>query len=222
MPAHVESDTLVDPDRVVIRPLTAADSAAYRGLRQHILTTGDGRFFSSSYTREQQFTSEDQWRERCAETSVSCTIGIFVEGDLVGIMGMLPYGDPKDLLTEWESTWIDPKYRRSGIARQAYERVCAWCYDHGYRYAIIDIRADNARSREIREKQGAMYLCTERDTLWADGTTADVNYFLLNLLPEAQRSRSPAQAIAFLEAAVAFLNHHARHGTSDSGAGADA
>jgi RimJ/RimL family protein N-acetyltransferase len=212
MTVRVESDTLVDPDRVVIRPLTAADSKAYRRLRQHILDIGEGKYFSSSYTREQQFTSEDQWGERCAETPVRCTIGIFVAGDLVGIMGMLPYGDPGDRITEWESTWIDPKYRRSGIARQAYERVRQWCHEHGYRYALIDIRADNTRSREIREKQGAMYLCTRRDVTWADGSTADVHYFMLSLSPDTQRSRSADQAVAFLQAALAFLTHETAAG----------
>ncbi|MEO7734960.1 MAG: GNAT family N-acetyltransferase [Kofleriaceae bacterium] len=204
----MESETL-DPDRVVIRPLTASDSRAYRRIRQHILDIGDGKFFSSSYTREQQFTSEDQWHARCAETAVQCVIGIFVDGELVGIMGMLPYGDPADHVTEWESTWIDQKYRRSGIARQAYERVCGWCHEHGYQYAIIDIRAGNARSREIRERQGAMYLCTQRDVVWADGSTADVDFFLLSLAPGTQRVRSPEQAIGLLAAALAFLRHDA-------------
>lgn len=205
MTAHVESDTFVDPDRVVIRPLTAADSEAYRRLRQHILDIGEGKYFSSSYTTEQQFTSEDQWRELCTETPVRCIIGIFVEGDLNGIMGILPHGDPGTLTAEWNATWIDPKCRRSGIARQAYEEVREWSHGHGYRYAIVDIRADNTRSREIREKQGAMYLCTQRDVTWADGSTADADFFMLNLSPEAQRSRSVAQAVAFLEAALAYL-----------------
>jgi RimJ/RimL family protein N-acetyltransferase len=215
MTAHVESDTFVDPDRVVIRPLAAADSEAYRRLRHHILEIGEGKFFSSSYTKEQQFTSEDQWRERCTETPVRCTIGIFVEGALVGIMGILPYGDPGNLTTEWEATWIDPKYRRSGIARQAYEKVRAWSHEHGYRYAIIDIRADNTRSREIREKQGAMYLCTKRNVTWADGSTADAHFFMLNLSPEAERSRSMGQAVGFLEAALAFLKQEQRAETAD-------
>jgi len=200
-----EAETFVDPDRVVIRPLTAADSGAYRRIRQRVLDIGEGRFFSSSYTREQQFTSEDQWRERCAETPVRCTIGIFVEDELVGIMGILPYGDPGHLITEWEATWVDPKYRKSGVVRPAYEKVREWSYDHGYRYAILDIRADNMRSREIREKQGAMYLYTQRDVTWADGSMADAHFFMLNLSPEAQRSRSAGQAVAFLEAALVVL-----------------
>src|ERR1041384_3192281 len=98
MTAHVESATPVDPlrpDQVVFRPLIAADSEAYRRLRQRVLDVGEGKFFNSSYDKERQFTTEDQWRERCAETPVRCTIGTFVDGVLVGIMGILPYGDPK-------------------------------------------------------------------------------------------------------------------------------
>jgi RimJ/RimL family protein N-acetyltransferase len=205
MTAHMESDALVDPTRVMIRPLGAEDSDAYRRLRQHILDVGESRLFSSSYTREQGFTTEAQWRERCTATGGRCIIGIFVDTCLVGVMGVLPCGDPQNLVTEWESTWLDPRYRRSGVAKHAYERVCAWCYEHGYRYAVLDIRADNLRSREIREKQGAMYLCTLRDAAWADGSIADVHYFMLNLTPDAQRARTSDQAVAFLAAAVAFL-----------------
>ncbi|MGH9889361.1 MAG: GNAT family N-acetyltransferase, partial [bacterium] len=117
MTFHVESDTPIDPirpDQVVFRPLSATDSDAYRRLRQRILDIGEGKFFNSSYDRERQFTSEAQWHERCAETPVRCTIGTFVDGELVGIMGILPYGDPKHRTAELEATWIDPRYRRSG------------------------------------------------------------------------------------------------------------
>jgi len=207
MTAEVESETLVDPDRVVIRPLTAADTDAYRQLRRHILEIGEGKYFSTSYTTEQQFTSEAQWRERCTETQVRCTIGSFVDGALVGIMSIHLCGDPSDSTVEWDSTWVDPKYRSSGVARQAYEKTHAWCQARGYRYAIVDIRADNTRSREIRERQGAMYLFTKRDVQWADGSTADTHYFMLTIAPGAERVRSGSQAIGFLRAAVRFVQH---------------
>jgi GNAT superfamily N-acetyltransferase len=211
MIAQLESQTFVVPDRIVIRPLTAADSHAYRRLRQHILDIGDGRVFSSSYTREQQLTSEQQWREWCTETPTRCTIGSFVNDKLVGITCILVCGDPRNLTVEWYSTWMDPQYRRSGLAKQAREKVREWSYAHGYRYAITDIRADNTLFREVREKEGAMYLFTQRDVTWADGSTADTNFFMLNLSPGAERSRSAGQAAALLEAALAFLKHDDAH-----------
>ena len=213
MTFYVESDTPIDPirpDQVVFRPLSAADSDAYRRLRQRILDIGEGKFFNSSYDRERQFTSEAQWHERCAETPVRCTIGTFVDGELVGIMGILPYGDPKHRTAELEATWIDPRYRRSGVARQAYDRVRQWCVDHGYLYAIVEIRADNARSREIREKQGCMYLFTRRNVAWEDGSTGDTRFYLQNFTPGAEISRSLDQSIPFLEAALIFLKQEQR------------
>jgi RimJ/RimL family protein N-acetyltransferase len=213
MTFHVESDTPIDPirpDQVVFRPLSASDSDAYRRLRQRILDIGEGKFFNSSYDRERQFTSEAQWHERCAETPVRCTIGTFVDGELVGIMGILPYGDPEHRTAELEATWIDPRYRRSGVARQAYDRVRQWCVDRGYLYAVVEIRADNARSREIREKQGCMYLFTRRNVAWEDGSTGDTRFYLQNFTPGAEISRSLDQSIPFLEAALMFLKQEQR------------
>jgi hypothetical protein len=107
-----------------------------------------------------------------------------------------------------------PKYRRSGIAKRARDAVRAWSREHGYRYAITDIRADNTLFREVREREGAMYLCTERDVTWADGSKADAHYFLLDLSHGAETVRSAGQAVAFLEAALAYLKHDA-HGDSE-------
>jgi RimJ/RimL family protein N-acetyltransferase len=210
MTVPAESDRFVDPDRISIRPLTAADGEAYRRLRQHIRESGEAKFFSSSYIMEQHLTSEDQWREQAAETGVRCIIGVFVGVELAGIMGILPYGDPRHLTAEWIATWIAPNHRGSGVTGQAYQKVREWTRDHGYRYAVGDIRADNTRSRAIRERQGAMYLFTRRNVTWADGSTCDADFFILNLVPGAETSRSVDQAVGFLEAALAFVNHEQR------------
>lgn len=209
MTVHAESD--ISPDRVVIRPLTAADGAAYRRLRQRVLDSGEGKFFSSSYTREQQFTSEDHWRDWCTETPVRCTIGVFVDGELVGISGILPSGDPQNLITEWQATWLDPKYRKSGVARQAYQKRHEWSYQHGYRYAVGDVHAENLRALEIWKKQAnALYLFTQRNVTWADGSTGDTHYFMGSLSPETEGPRSLEQAVALFEAAATFLAHEQR------------
>lgn len=216
MTAQAESDRLVDPDQVSIRPLTAADGEAYRRLRQHILDSGEAKFFSSSYIMEQHLTTEEQWREHSAETPVRCTIGVFAEGELAGIMGILPYGDPSNRTAEWIATWIAPKFRRSGITSQTYKKVREWSRDHGYRYAVGDIRADNTRSREIREKQGATYLFTRRDVTWADGSTADAHFFIASLVPGTETVRSTGEAVGLLEAALAFVKREHR---ADAAAG---
>ena len=207
MTTQVESDALVDPDRVVLRPLTAADSAAYRRLRQHVLDIGEGRFYSSSYTMEQQLTTEEQWREWLTEKPTRCTIGSFIEGDLIGIIGMAAYGDPGNLIAEFSVSWIPPKYRKSGLARRGRDKAREWCREHGYKYAVLDIRADNSRMQETRKKEAAVYRYTKRNVTWADGSTGDANFFIEDLTLGTETSRSVSQAVAFVEVALAFLKH---------------
>jgi GNAT superfamily N-acetyltransferase len=207
---QLESDTLVSIDHVVIRPLTAADSAAYRRLRQHVLDIGEGGFFSTSYPAERRLTTEEQWGEWCTETPVRCTIGFFIDGDLIGHMGAVSYGDPRNLTAELLGSWISPKYRRSGLAKLGREKVREWCREHGYRYVITDIRSDNRGRLETRRKEGAVYLYTKPNVTWADGSTADAHNIMESLTPGTETSRSVSQAVAFLEAALAFVKHEQR------------
>jgi hypothetical protein len=50
----------------LIRTLTAKDAMAYRALRQRILQSGDGRYFSDNYEREAGLDTEG-WRDWCTE-----------------------------------------------------------------------------------------------------------------------------------------------------------
>jgi len=202
----------VDPAHITVRPLTPDDSEAYRALRRKILEIGDGKYFSDSYDRENHFTTDDQWREWCTEKREHCTIGTFIGNELIGIMGIVMYGPPETLAVEWEATWLDPRYRRFGIARLAYEKVQQWTRDQGYEYAIVFIREENFRSREIREKQGAVFLKTKRNVAWADGSIADVHSFLIDLSPTAARLQDPhKRALRQLASTLAFLKEDGEH-----------
>lgn len=171
--------------QISIRPLTGNDSDAYRALRQRILALGEGKYFSSSYTRENQFVTELQWRRWCTESREHCIIGTFLGEHLIGIMAISMYGQPKDQIAEWDSTWLDPKYRTLGIAKLAYDKVWKWTQDNGYTKAIVDIKAGNERSLHIRKQQGAVYSHTKHNEMWADGSVADTHYFALNLFQPA-------------------------------------
>lgn len=204
MPGHVE--TAIPADQLVIRPLGSADSETYRRLRQRILELGDGKYFNSSFETERRLTTDAQWREYCAETPDRCKLGIFVSGALVGSMGVGTHLAGRHRFAVIEAVWLDPQYRKAGIAEQAYKRLRQWCVEHDYFYLISEIRADNTRAREIREKQGAVYLFTRRNLKWADGSTADTVFYLMSFSGSADQSRSLDQAIPFMEAALAFLN----------------
>jgi RimJ/RimL family protein N-acetyltransferase len=207
MTTHLESDAVVAPERIVLRPVTGADSAAYRRLRQHVLDIGEGRFYSSSYTDEQKLTTEDHWRDWLTESPVRCTIGSFIDGELIGVIRAACYGDPSNRVAEFGASWIPRKYRRSGLARRGRDKAREWALEHGYRYGVIDIRSDNTPMQDTRKKEGAVYVYTKRNVTWADGTTDDAHYFMEDLVLGAEATRSLDRAIAFCEAALALLKH---------------
>src|SRR5262245_33475385 len=85
---------------VVIRPLMATDSLAYRALRQRIFNSKDARYFSDSYTRERQL-SENQWLEWCSEKTGHCILGTFDDAKLIGIMMITQQGGSNSPVVEW-------------------------------------------------------------------------------------------------------------------------
>jgi RimJ/RimL family protein N-acetyltransferase len=192
--------------RPTIRPLTADDTSAYRALRQKVLAVGDGRFFSDSYMREAQL-NEKQWQEWCTETTEHCIFGTFHKNCMIGVMMITQHGEPKNHMVEWEAIWLDPRYRRQGIAKLAYEQIRRWTLGQGYEHVALYIRADNLRSQQIHRKQGAHYLHTKYDEVWADGSIEDTRCFWLNLYPtHATKNYIQNRAPAHLETTNASLN----------------
>lgn len=179
----LSTEALLASGRLVVRPLTADDSAAYRALRKKIAEVGDGRYFSGSYRRDKQFKTETQWREWCTKTADHCVVGTFIDGELVGLMTALAQEPKGNHVAEWDSVWLDPRFRRHGIAKLAYEQREEWTRTNGYKYAEVFIRDDNERSLEIRAKRGAVYTRTKRNEVWADGSIADAHFFMCPLSP---------------------------------------
>jgi RimJ/RimL family protein N-acetyltransferase len=193
-----------------IRPLTADDSKAYRALRSRILELGEGRYFNTSYTRESQLLTKEQWREWCTETKEHCIIGLFIGKELVGVMMVTMLGPSEDLTAEWEATWLEPKYRGWGLARPAYEQVEQWTKEHGYKHAVVFIRDDNTRSRAIREKQGFSYVKTIHNEIWADGSRASEHVFVKKLSSDISEKTTPYMpATNYLGSTLKFLEAHA-------------
>lgn len=182
-----------------IRPLTLADAAFYRALRQHILHRGGGRFFSDSYVREKTFSCPADWQQWCTETKEHCIIGTFYGTSLIGIMGIIAYGDPEDKTVEWELTWLEPEYRGTGLAQAAYEIEHAWSVSNGYKKAVVFIRHDNQRSIDIRKKQGFQFVEAKNEQ-WADGSAAPALCFTMDLADcQTQRERALASLKQTLE-----------------------
>jgi len=171
---------LADP-AILIRPLTAGDTEAYRALRQRVLQIGDGRYFGDSYMRENQLKTAHAWAEWCTEKLDHCIFGTFIGSTLIGVMMITHYHGFGDRTVEWEAIWLEPQYRRRGLARLAYDYLRRWTQGRGFNRVVLFIRADNVRSLHVHRKLGARYVITKRDEVWADGGIADVHTFLLDL-----------------------------------------
>jgi RimJ/RimL family protein N-acetyltransferase len=168
-------------DDISIRPLTAADVAAYRALRQRVLDLGDGKYFSDSYTREATL-DEPGWREWCTEKPDHCIMGTFDRDRLIGVMMITQHGEPAANTVEWEAIWLEPDYRGKKIASLAYREVWHWSTRHDYDTVALFIRADNQHSIDIHRALGAVYQYTkDKPEIWADGSIANVEVYQLRL-----------------------------------------
>jgi GNAT superfamily N-acetyltransferase len=178
---------MIDPANLTTRPLTSADAPTYRVLRQHILATGDSRFFADSYTREAALTEAD-WREWCTEKPEHCILGTFDGRALVGIVMITRYGPAEDSTAEWEAAWLQPRYRSQGVTPRVYQQVEQWTKDHGYRHVRVFIRDDNTRWQNIRLRQGFTYTHSIPGIRWADGTVASAKAYARDLLTPVPKS----------------------------------
>jgi GNAT superfamily N-acetyltransferase len=189
---------------IAIRSLTAADTSAYRALRQRILNTRDALYFSDSYEREAQLT-ESQWPEWCAEKREHCILGTFDKAELVGIIMITRQGGKGSPIVEWEAAWLDPRYRGTGIGKSAYERAKQWSKDQGYKFVAGFIRATYTPSLDICRGQGFVYAYTIKQETWADGSVADTHAYLLDLRKSANKHASEPVEHRFRDA-FPFLN----------------
>lgn len=189
-----------------IRPLQATDCLAYRVLRQRILNLGDGKYFSDSYQREQQLTSEYLWKDWCTEKHEHCIFGTFIDQTLIGVMMITQFGAIDSPIVEWEATWLDPSYREYGVARAAYEKVHQWTMAQNYKFVVVFIRTDNHRSQEIRKKQGFTYIGTKKNETWADGSIADMHAYSLAMEPADSNQTQRVATLQYLEDTLVLLN----------------
>lgn len=118
------------------------------------------------------------------------------------------YGGPNSSIVEWEAAWLDPRYRQAGIGSLAYEHARQWSQGQGYKFVAGFIRATYTPARKICHDLGFVHAYSVRDELWADGSIADVDAYLLDLRPEASLYASRpiperfAEALPFLAQGV--------------------
>jgi RimJ/RimL family protein N-acetyltransferase len=163
-----------------LRALTEADWEHFRELRLFALRTEPGVFFSS-YARETEF-DRTEWISRIAQPG-RCVFGLFIDGALVGISGIITSTDDPSLATaELVMSYLLPEYRGKGFSALFYEARLRWARAQSqFTQVRVSHRESNLASRRAIVRHGFTFV-GRRSRLWPDGTEEDELQYRL-LLP---------------------------------------
>jgi RimJ/RimL family protein N-acetyltransferase len=105
------------PAGFVLRPLNAADAAAFLQLRLYSLQESPTAF-GSSYEESKHSTAEEQVKRICFAPGQGVIIGAFKDGQLVGLGGLSRCERLKERHKAWIwGLYVLPEFRGRGLAR---------------------------------------------------------------------------------------------------------
>lgn len=136
------------------RILSSNDTTPFAKLRLRALEKA-GNCFTASIEKEAARTHEE-WSAICEKTDQKASFGTFFKGDMVAMSSAAQWEeDPTGKTVRWGSSYVEPTFTKAKI----YKELCTlrkdWSMENGYSLAVFTIRADNKRSREINEANGA-------------------------------------------------------------------
>jgi len=169
-------------EQCTIRPLSSSDMSAFRAIRLEAIQS-DPSVFAASYEEEKARTAQ-QWRELAKETNERCWIGVFNEGELVGITAAMKWtGDASGKSAIFRSSYVKPEYRGRGLASKLCDARAEWADKNGYNVAMLFHREGHWIAKVVKEF-GGVYHHTE-PMRFADGSTANAIWYKkdLTLIP---------------------------------------
>ncbi len=184
----------INYSKLSFRPLHSGDYDAYVAVRQRIKELGDARYHSASYRRDKKLMEEGRLAEWLNPDNDHCVMGTFYNGQLIGIMTVVPHmptdkpqKNAENRMAEWDSVWIEPSFRKHGVAKMAYAKLKDWTINHGYVSVESFVRADNHRMLKICNDRGSVRTHVAQNEVWADGSVGDAIFFVthLNSTPKA-------------------------------------
>jgi len=134
---------------VTVGRLVADDWQAYRAIRLAMLQESPAAF-GSTHAEAASF-DEQLWKQRLTENAV-----------LLASVGEVPAGSA--MCSEYGATdpgdcslfgmWVDPGFRRTGVAQALVHAVVAQARAAGKRRVILHVVADNTAARALYEREG--------------------------------------------------------------------
>lgn len=171
---------------IVIRPLTAADAAAFRALRIMGLRESPDAFTAS--IEEEEAFSDAEMAARAVPEVPGVFLGAFAGEELVGMAGYIANQRPKTRHKGiMVAVYVAPDWRAAKVGRRLVEAVI----DHARTLGAIlhcTVRADNAPARRLYLSLGFVPYGLERDAIFADGRYFDDVLLALDLRNEPDGS----------------------------------
>lgn len=166
-------------DPITIRPLTAADVAAYRALRIAALQQAPDAFTAS--VEEEQRMSDAEMLARAVPDWPSLSLGAFAESDMVGMAGYVANSRPKTRHKGvMVAVYVAPAWRAAKVGH----RIVRAIIDHAAAQRAIltcAVRYDNAPARNLYHRLGFVPYGIEKNAICIDGRYFDDELLALDL-----------------------------------------
>jgi GNAT superfamily N-acetyltransferase len=169
--------------KYTVRVLNADDAGAFRALRLHALKT-EGEWLGPAYEDEVTIPYE-QWREDVTPTEDMHYFGLFDRKKLIGAMRAAPWDEDNSRSTAlWGRTYLLPEYRNQGLAKPLYVMREQWTKEHSrYTSAVLFIKHNNERSKNIHLRHGAELMCS-RNMEWPHRPSSVWNWYRVILMKQ--------------------------------------
>jgi ribosomal protein S18 acetylase RimI-like enzyme len=138
---------------VEIRPLNAADAAAFRDIRLQAISDSPSAVWPTYDEEAGRSIRETEARIRKTESQV--VFGAFIDTKLVGIAGLRrePLEQVRHKALLW-GVFIRPEQRQAGLARKLFSRLLAFAREKGVVQIQLCVNAENARARNLYRSLG--------------------------------------------------------------------
>lgn len=133
---------------VLVREATPHDWETLRDVRLAALREAP-QAFASSYAREASFT-EEQWRARISDRSVTFFAFLPESSEPVGLAGVYVPDDDADLV----SMWVRPSARGRAVGEALIGASVDWAKARDYDSVVLWVTESNAPARKLYERCG--------------------------------------------------------------------
>lgn len=170
----------MENNSVDIRPLTAADAAAFRQIRLQAIADAPSAVWTTHEEEAGRSTAEIE--ARIGRTDTQVAFGAFADGVLVGIAGLRR--EPLRQVVHKALLWgvfVRPGWRREGLARRLLSSILALARDEGVLQIHLCVNAENVRARQLYRSLGFTAYGLEPRSLRVGDRFFDEEHMVLRL-----------------------------------------